>query len=246
MKPLLREVPAVVAPPVALANPDMVPAIPEYLQKYYWWAYLSPRAVRFFEREWLINLILWGNYASLCDSLLAELAAARDQRVLQIACVYGDLSQRLLSRLGDGGQLDVIDVAPVQLANLRRKRPPDPRLRLHQQDASALAFPEAGFDSTVLFFLLHEQPADVRAATLAEALRVTRPGGKIIIVDYHQPRPGNPLRYVMKIVLQLLEPFALDLWRQEITSWLSAGKLPVSVEKTTLYGDLYQKLVIRK
>jgi len=34
------------------------PAIPDYLEKVYWWAYLRPGAVRFFERQWLVNLIL--------------------------------------------------------------------------------------------------------------------------------------------------------------------------------------------
>ena len=33
--------------------------IPEYLQETYWWAYLHPTAVNLFERQWLVNLILW-------------------------------------------------------------------------------------------------------------------------------------------------------------------------------------------
>jgi len=31
--------------------------IPAYLQETYWWAYVHPKAVRFFERQWLVNLI---------------------------------------------------------------------------------------------------------------------------------------------------------------------------------------------
>ena len=45
----------------------------------------------------------------------------------------------------------------------------------------------------LLFFLLHEQPADVRRKTIAEALRVTKPGGKLIFVDYHKPVTASPL-----------------------------------------------------
>jgi hypothetical protein len=29
--------------------------IPEYLRRYYWWAYIHPNAVRFFERQWLVT-----------------------------------------------------------------------------------------------------------------------------------------------------------------------------------------------
>ena len=42
-------------------------AVPGYLAETYWWAYVHPRAVRLFEREWLVNLILWGNFGRLRD-----------------------------------------------------------------------------------------------------------------------------------------------------------------------------------
>lgn len=220
------------------------PVIPEYLEKVYWWAYLHPNAVRLFERQWLVNLILWGNFNRLRDAALEELGEAVDQRVLQIACVYGDFTRRIATRLGEQGELDVIDVAPIQLENLRRKLPADPRIHLHQQDSSALHFADGSFDSTVLFFLLHEQPESVRRATLAEALRVTRPGGKVVIVDYHKPKAGNPLRYLMKGVLKKLEPFALDLWHDEIAAYLPASTPLAGLTKTTAFGELYQKVVI--
>jgi ubiquinone/menaquinone biosynthesis C-methylase UbiE len=48
------------------------------------------------------------------------------QQVLQAAAVYGDFSPRLARRLGDGGELLVLDVAPIQIANTRRKLAPWP------------------------------------------------------------------------------------------------------------------------
>ena len=84
----------------------------------------------------------------------------------------------------------------------------------------------------------------MRRATLAEALRVTRPGGQVIVVDYHQPQWSNPLRYLMTAVLKTLEPFALDLWRNEIAAYLPAGRPIASLRKTTRFGGLYQKVVI--
>ena len=46
-------------------------AVPEYLNETYWWAYVHPKAVDFFERQWLVNLILWGNFGRLRDAALA-------------------------------------------------------------------------------------------------------------------------------------------------------------------------------
>ena len=90
-------------------------AVPGYLADTYWWAYVHPGAVRVFERQWLVNLILWGNFARLRDSALDALGEALDGKTLQVACVYGDLTQRLAERIAPGGALDVVDVLPVQL-----------------------------------------------------------------------------------------------------------------------------------
>jgi ubiquinone/menaquinone biosynthesis C-methylase UbiE len=218
--------------------------IPAYLQDTYWWAYVHPNAVSFFERQWLVNAILWGNFGRLRDAALAELGEVVHGRTLQIACVYGNFSSKLAERLAPDASLDVVDVLPIQLQNLKKKISPEARVTPCLRNSADLGFADGSYDQTVLFFLLHEQPEDVRRQTLAEAVRVTKPGGRIVIVDYHQPRHPHPLRYLFKPVLHVLEPFALDLWRSEVSTWLPASVQPEQIRKETFYGGLYQKLVI--
>lgn len=218
-------------------------AIPQYLHDTYWWAYVHPRAVRLFEREWLVNMILWGNFGRLRDAALEALGARLDGRTLQIACVYGELTERLRRRLTPGGSLDVVDVLRVQLENLGRKLPGDPRVGLIQADSAALDIPSESYDRALLFFLLHEQPEEVRRRTLAEALRILKPGGRLVVVDYHRPRRGHPLYLPMVAILKTLEPFALALWQHEVAEWLPHRVL---VEKATLFGGLYQVLKLKK
>jgi len=228
------------------ASQAQVP-LPVYLQQTYWWAYLHPASVRIFERQWLVNLILWGNFADLRDRALAELEPFRHGRILQVACVYGDFTERLLQRLGPEGRLDVVDVAPVQLENLKTKLAGDAtRMDLHHQDSTQLRFADASYDCVVVFFLLHEQPENVRIRTIAQALRVVKPGGKVVFVDYHQPQRRNPFRYVMIPILSSLEPFAMDLWRKEIAEWLPDEARNASIDKQTYFGGLYQKVVITR
>ena len=217
--------------------------VPSYLAQTYWWAYVHPTAVRLFERQWLVNLILWGNFARLRDAALDALGPRLDGRTLQIACVYGDLTQRLRERLAPGGSLDVVDVLRVQLANLAHKLRGDPRVGLLHGDSAALDLPRASYDRALLFFLLHEQPAEVRRRTIAEALRVVKPGGRVVIVDYHRPHRLNPLYGPMALVLRLLEPFALDLWRQQLTAWMPPPQ-GCRVRKRMLFGGLYQLVTI--
>ena len=219
-------------------------AIPAYLHETYWWAYVHPKAVRFFERQWLVNLILWGNFAKLRDAALDELGASLPGKTLQVACVYGDFTPRMAERVCEGGSLDVVDVLPIQLANLRRKLAPAAPVNLVNRDASDLGFADGCYDRAILFFLLHEMPLDVRRRTLAEALRVLKPGGELVIVDYHRPASWHPLRRVMQWILRSFEPFAMDLWRHEVAEWLP-GLAGETIRKETFYGGLYQKLVVK-
>jgi ubiquinone/menaquinone biosynthesis C-methylase UbiE len=219
---------------------------PHYLTAHYWWAYVHPKAIWFFERQWLVNLILWGNYARLRNAAITELGEVLPGATLQVACAYGDLTGKLVQRVAaGGGRLDVIDVLPMQLENLRHKLPSGAPARLLTMDSADLKLPDASYDRALLFFLLHEQPTDYRERTLGEVFRVVRPGGKIVMVDYALPRWWHPLRYLWRPLLAALEPFALDLWRDEIAHWLPAAAR-AGWRKQSFFGGLYQKVVITR
>jgi ubiquinone/menaquinone biosynthesis C-methylase UbiE len=91
---------------------------------------------------------------------MAELFAGRAERVVAL-----DKS------------LDMLRFARAKLQNL-----PSGAVELVQGDFTALPFPAQGFDTVLLHQVLHF--AQDPAAPLAEAARVTRPGGRIAIVDF--------------------------------------------------------------
>jgi ubiquinone/menaquinone biosynthesis C-methylase UbiE len=230
---------------LAKASAQAAPPIPDYLQDTYSWAYLHPNSFRFFEHEWVVNLILWGNMNKLTQAVLDEVELQPHSRLLQVACVYGDFSNKLATHLGQTqSRLDLVDVAPIQLRNVEKKLSERDNVSFHHQDSSSLTFPNASFDETVIFFLLHEQPADVRRKTITEAIRVTKPGGRIIFVDYHGPRKSNPMRYVMQPILNWLEPFAMDLWREELPAYMPENIKAQQIRSEFYFGGLYQKVVI--
>ncbi|MEO8598932.1 MAG: rhodoquinone biosynthesis methyltransferase RquA [bacterium] len=220
--------------------------VPAYLQKIYWWAYVHPRAVRIFERGWLVNLILFGNYARLRNAALDEIGHPTSGRTLQVACVYGDLTPRLCARHTENATLDVIDVLPIQLQNLQRKLAADSGVSLFQRDSAALGFAAGSYDRVLIFFLLHEQPENVRRGTLAEAFRVVKPGGKIVIVDYHRPNKWNLLRRPLQALLRRLEPFADDLWQHDLAFYFPQNIKPSGIRKQTFFSGLYQKIVLTR
>jgi ubiquinone/menaquinone biosynthesis C-methylase UbiE len=245
-KELRRILPACAGQPVEFAAVRPVVLIPDYLRVHYWWAYIHPKAVKLFERQWLVNLILLGNYARLRDAALAEMGKTLPGTTLQVACVYGDLTSCLSKRAAaGGGSIDIVDVLPIQLENLRNKLSADTPARLLAMDAGDLKLPDACYDRALLFFLLHEQPREWRERTLSEVLRVVKPGGKVVIVDYARPRWWHPLRYVFPLLLALLEPFALDLWREDIVSCFPPSSARIA-HRHLFFGGLYQLAVSRR
>ncbi len=232
------------APPAKLAfldNRELAPEVPAYLERYYWWAYLRPAALRVFDHTPVVSAILWGQYGRLKGAVLNEIGAG--QRVLQAACVYGDFSPALARHLGPGGRLDVIDVAPIQVANCRRKLKRFPQATIRHADAARPG--NRIYDAVCCYFLLHELPDDHKRAVVDALLDRVAPGGKVIFVDYHKPHGAHPLKPVTSLVFDTLEPFAKGLWRNEIADFSGkAGQF--RWRKETYFGGLFQKVVARR
>ena len=222
------------------------PPVPSYLEEHYWWAYVRPWSTGLLDRQWLINIALCGYYERLVGATLEEFGSDLSGKTLQISCCYGDLTPQLGERIAKvGGELDVIDILPVQLENLRHKLRGE-HARLFQMDSSALAFPDGTYDRALIYFLLHEQPQEVREKTAAEAFRVLKPGGKLVIVDYGKPSARHPLRYLLLPLLGVVEPFAIPLWNHELSEVLPHQLGHHACVKQSYFGELYQAVVYAK
>jgi SAM-dependent methyltransferase len=213
--------------------------VPAYLEEVYAWAYLSPRNVALLDRAWVVSAILWGNYGALLRATLDEVRPG--QRVLQPACVYGDFSPRLAAHVGPRGQLSVADVAPLQVANCRRKLKRFPQARTCVRDAVDLG---GDYDAVCCFFLLHELPDAYKRRVVDALLGSVRPGGKVVFVDYHRPHGAHPLKPVMSLVFETLEPFAKALWSRSIRDFATTPER-FAWSTQTYFAGMYQKTVAR-
>ncbi len=129
--------------PSSAADAGFAPraAMPGYMQRVYWWAYLQPWSPSVFDHPLVVNAILWGNYNRLRDAAVAEYtsflasrsssssssvaspasvpvpapASAPPADCLQIACAYGSVSPSLYSALPPGARLELLDISTVQL-----------------------------------------------------------------------------------------------------------------------------------
>ena len=114
-------------------------------------------------------------------ALLDALAAADLGALLDVGTGTGRMVELLSPR---AGQVTGLDKSPemLRLARARLQHLPAERLALVQGDFAALPFADAAFDTVLFHQVLHYALAP--ELVLAEAARVSRPGGIIAVVDF--------------------------------------------------------------
>ena len=120
--------------------------------------------------------------------------------ILDIGCGTG--SQLALYRR-TGCKLYGVDRSPAMLAVACRKL--GETAELHLEDASHMSFPSQMFDLVSALLVLHEMPAPLRPAVLAECKRVAKADGRIMIIDYHLGPYPFPMGYTWRLMRRLIE-----------------------------------------
>jgi hypothetical protein len=109
-------------------------------------------------------------------------------------------------------------------------------------DFSPVLARHIGAEGSLDYFLMHEVPDDYKRGLVDVVLNNIGPGGRAVFVDYHKPHWANPLKPVMSLVFDTLEPFAKSLWRQDIRDFASEPE-EFHWRKESFFGGLYQKVV---
>lgn len=114
-------------------------------------------------------------------AMLDELAPATLGRLLDVGTGTGRMAEVFAAR---ASHVTAFDRSPdmLRLARTRLQHLPADQVALVQGDFAQLPFPAASFDTVLFHQVLHYALAP--EAVLAEAARVTAPGGRIAIVDF--------------------------------------------------------------
>ncbi|MBS3782896.1 MAG: methyltransferase domain-containing protein [Anaerolineae bacterium] len=119
---------------------------------------------------------------------LARLNLQAGQTVLDLGCGPGFWTLPLAEIVGPSGSVWALDVSQEMLADLVRRRPPS-QVRLLPGELPTIGLPDASVDWIWSAFLFHEvEPPEQLAAEMG---RVTRPGGRVAVLDWRPDAPSN-------------------------------------------------------
>jgi len=219
---------------------------PVYLARHYWWAYLWPTAVWFFDHQPIINAILFGQYGKLMGATMARLRNSENENILQLTCVYGELTPNLIEAVSPA-PLHIADVAEVQLELAQSKAPREDALLPARMNAEQLSYANDSFSTVVLFFLLHEMPEEARINVLSECMRVIPSGGALLVTEY-APLPTNHILYRFppsRWLITILEPFLDSFWHDDVSALLNthgkaSGKKAVIQSDERIFSEFYR------
>jgi ubiquinone/menaquinone biosynthesis C-methylase UbiE len=126
------------------------------------------------------------NETNLRNGFIDKLNLRGDSKVLEIACGTGRDSELIANRLGNHGEFVLQDISPSMLSICKEKLATIDVSKLFCiSNAAFLPFPDKYFDATYSFGGLGEFP-NIKNC-LAEMVRVTKVGGKIVVGDESIP-----------------------------------------------------------
>ncbi len=148
--------------------------------------------------------------------------ADKNSKILDVATGTGQQAFAFAKR---GFDVIGVDLTEAMLAVARKNNPND-LVKFEVGDATQLRFEENRFDVTCVSFALHDMPLMIRKKVLQEMVRVTKPCGSIVIVDYALPRN----KFDKFLIYHLIKLYEGEFYKKFIDSNLEGLIQQVGIE----------------
>lgn len=189
-------------------------------------------------REYARLDAIYRRYAPIYDWLFGRLyASARRRSIDGLALQRG--ARVAIPGVGTGLDLpaippmvEVVGLDVNEMLSVAARRPHSTAFSAVLADAQRLPFDDASFDATILHLILSVAPRP--DAVFAEAVRITRPGGRIAVLDQFAP-DAEELSRVRRALNPIARLTGTDITRR-LPAIVSGQPVTISVEWKAVCG----------
>lgn len=136
----------------------------------------------------LARILTFGREGRFRDLMLRPAGLRSGEHVLDVACGTGTVAIAAARKVGPTGSVTGIDASQDMIERAQSKaRQAGLNLTFVQRTAQELPFEDRRFDVVTGTLMLHHLSKPTRAAFAREALRVLKPGGRLVLVDFGRP-----------------------------------------------------------
>lgn len=131
-----------------------------------------------------VHVATLGRARKIREKTISLAGVGSGEDVLDVGCGTGDLTMLARKRSGSAGRITGIDPSS-EMIRVARNKATRKSLEIEYLvvAAEALPFDDSTFDLVLSSFMMHHLPEALRSEMLAEARRVLRPGGRLLVVD---------------------------------------------------------------
>jgi demethylmenaquinone methyltransferase/2-methoxy-6-polyprenyl-1,4-benzoquinol methylase len=158
--------------------------------------------------------------------------ASKDSKVLDVATGTG---QQAFAFAKQGHDITGVDLTESML-EITRGHNKNSLVKFEIGDATHLRFEENTFDASCISFALHDMPLNIREKVLSEMVRVTKPNGVIMIVDYDLPQNKIKRALIYRLVTLYESEYYKQFFDSDLDTLLHNAGIEIVERVPILFG----------
>jgi ubiquinone/menaquinone biosynthesis C-methylase UbiE len=140
--------------------------------------------------------LTFGRERAFREKMLSFARLKPGEAVLDVGCGTGTVALLAKKKVGPEGRVEGIDVSAEMVARATAKaRRAGLQVSFSTATAQELPFMDGEFDVVLSTLMFHHVPKKGREAFGREAIRVLRPGGRLLVVDFAKPPRPSVFRF---------------------------------------------------
>lgn len=192
-------------------------------------------------REYIIKLFnTWAPYYDIAVTFMSGIRkkvvkftnAPKASKILDVATGTGKQAFAFAKK---GYEVTGIDFSEnmLRIANKKNKYG---NIKFKVADASNLDFEDACFDVSCVSFALHDMPQAIREKVLNEMVRVTKPDGTLVIVDYALPKNRFGGFFVYRLIRSYESRYYTGFIRSDLNELIRNVGIKIKDEHSVMCG----------